>query len=214
MAEHVFPYSTVPNRLKQVLEKAPTIGRPNPANTKWLKGLGYTGGNDASILSTMRKIGVIDSGGNPTSFYDAIRNKDGAAVAEHVRKAYKPLFDLYPDAYQKDDEALRNFFRSNTDAGDQTQLLMVRTFKVFAGLGDFDDVAAGASLQTPTPNPDETDETPRGRRRTTVHRESSGGGLTLNVNIQLQLPPSADGEVYDKLFEAMGKHLKGLASFE
>ena len=30
------------------------------------------------------------------------------------------------------------------------------------------------------------------------------------MNLQIQLPPSADGEVYDKLFAAMGKHLKGL----
>jgi hypothetical protein len=211
MAEQTFPYSTVPNRLKQVLEKAPTIGKPNPANTKWLKGLGYTGGNDASILSTMRKIGVIDSAGNPTAFYDAIRNRDGAKVAEHVRDAYRPLFDLYPDAHQKDDEALRNFFRSNTDAGDQSQLLMVRTFKVFAGLGDFSGAVKGAALQTPTSGSEETGGKSSGGG-TRVLREPSGGGLTLNVNIQLQLPPSADGEVYDKLFEAMGKHLKGLAS--
>jgi len=39
-------------------------------------------------------------------------------------------------------------------------------------------------------------------------------GVALTVNIQLQLPPSADGDVYDKLFAAMGKHLKGLVTLE
>jgi hypothetical protein len=36
----------------------------------------------------------------------------------------------------------------------------------------------------------------------------------LTVNIQLQLPASADGAVYDKLFEAMAKHLRGLLTIE
>ena len=35
-------------------------------------------------------------------------------------------------------------------------------------------------------------------------------GMTLNVNIQLQLPATAEGEVYEKLFAAMRKHLMGL----
>jgi hypothetical protein len=31
--------------------------------------------------------------------------------------------------------------------------------------------------------------------------------MTLNVNIQLQLPATAESEVYEKLFAAMRKHL-------
>ena len=43
-----------------------------------------------------------------------------------------------------------------------------------------------------------------------VLERSTAQPLSLTVNLQIELPPSADGEVYDKLFAAMGKHLKGL----
>ncbi len=130
-----------------------------------------------------------------------------------MRKAYADLFSLYPDAHKKDDEALRNFFRSKTTAGARMQQQMVKTFKVFSNYGDFDATfTTSPSVAAPSDAPAPTKETTKGVR--TIERVAGKNGLTLNVTIQLQLPASADGEVYDKLFEAMGKHLKGLASLE
>lgn len=175
--------------------------------------MGYTSGNDRTVLTVMRGIGMVSSNSEPTSLFDAFRNKDRAEIAAGIRKAYADLFSLYPDAHKKDDEALRNFFRSKTTAGSRVQQQLVRTFKTLAEFGDFDSTPSiSPSVAPPSDARKETTET--AKRVQTVERVASQNGLTLNVNIQLQLPPSADGEVYDKLFQAMGKHLKGLASLE
>jgi hypothetical protein len=42
----------------------------------------------------------------------------------------------------------------------------------------------------------------------------AAGDIALTVNLQLQLPASDSGEVYEKLFAAMSKHLKGLIGTE
>jgi Family of unknown function (DUF5343) len=209
--ENAYPYSTVPNRLREVLAKIPTIGRPERATQAWLKGLGYTGGNDMSVLAVMRRVGIIGANGVPTGYWDALRTKSGSDVASHVKSAYEDLFSLYPNAHRQDDEALRNFFRSKTTAGEKAQGLMIRTFRVLCEPAEFGTAPAAPATMTVPTGPE--GETPLVRDQKNM-RAAAARGLTLNVNIQLELPASSDGEVYDKLFEAMGKHLKGLATLE
>lgn len=63
------------------------------------------------------------------------------------------------------------------------------------------------------PDPDEVEEESGdsdGKKKLRRSGVSVSSPVGLTVNIQLQLPPSEDGVVYDKFFEAMGKHLKGL----
>jgi hypothetical protein len=135
--------------------------------------------------------------------------------AESVRRAYSGLFTTYPDAHRKDAEALRNFFRAHTSAGVSAQQLMVRTFQMLVEAGDFD----GTRTEQPSqrersgqPVQEVSKGAPRPEERAVVVERviNATPGLTLNVNIQLQLPSTADAEVYDKLFSAMRTHLMGL----
>lgn len=208
------PYTPVPASLKRILERVPHIGTPTKADAKWLAGLGFSGGNNQMNLALLRQVGIINSQGVPTDLYKALRAGDRAKFGAGIKKHYSALFSTYPDAHRQDDEALIAFVRGNTDYAVGTQRLAVRTFKVLAEFSDF----GGAGDQADDGNGDDEEREERqtngggkGRRR----RASTGSeGVALTVNIQLQLPPSADGEVYDKLFEAMGKHLKGLVSLE
>lgn len=202
-------YTPVPASLRRILERIPQIGTPAKADATWLAGLGFGGGNNQTNLALMRQVGIIGSSGAPTDLYKALRRGDRATFGAGIRKHYSALFSTYPDAHRQDDEALMAFVRGNTDYAAGTQRLAVRTFKVFAEFGDFD------QADDPEGRSDDQEEREdggggRGRRS----RSPSHEGVALTVNIQLQLPPSADGEVYDKLFEAMGKHLKGLVRLE
>jgi hypothetical protein len=114
-------------------------------------------------------------------------------------------FSTYPDAHRKDNEALIAFVRSKTDYPEKTQRLAVRTFKVLCEFGDFDQT--GTETET---KPREEKQERKPERKVTPE----AGTIGLTVNIQLQLPPSVDGEIYDKLFAAMAKHLKGLVTVE
>lgn len=207
--DKAFPYTPVPNSLKRLLQKIPTIGAPEKASQDWLASIGFSGGNNNRSLVVMRAVGIIDTQGRPTSMWTALRTKDGVAFADGIRRHYSDLFSTYSDADRKDDEALIAFVRSKTNYAEQAQRLAVRTFKVLCEFGDFSAESAADTLR-----PDEDED--HGRKPATEKHERKGrsaevdGRVALTVSLQLQLPASEDGAVYDKLFAAMGKHLKGL----
>lgn len=210
-----FPYTPVPNSLKRILEKIPTIGAPEKATQDWLASIGFGGGNNKRSLAVMRSIGIIDGQGHPTALWTALRSKDGATFAEGIRNHYADLFATYPDADRKDDEALIAFVRSKTNYAEQAQRLAVRTFKVLCEFGDFRADAAKETLahEDDDESDGQTDAPDQSRPIKRLGIESDGR-VALTVNLQLQLPASEDGAVYDKLFAAIAKHLKGLITPE
>ncbi len=205
-----YPYTTVPGKLRDLLQKIPSIGRPTKVTAAWLKSAGWTSSNDTSMISVLRFVGLVGADSTPAELWDAARSGDRVQVAAAIRSAYADLFGLYPDAQRKDAEALRNFFRTHTGGGEQVQGRMVQTFQILVEFGDFEapppgaasattgSASSGASgdiaLEAVTP---EVPAPPRGPTP----------GIALNVNIQLQLPVTADAAVYESLFAAMRKHL-------
>lgn len=111
------------------------------------------------------------------------------------------LFETYPDAYRKDDEALRNFFTSRTSVGEATVALIVRTFKVLCEASDFEAAPSPTIVSAGT---DSAVTVPVLAGATAV---SAGGGITLNLNIQITLPETKDASIYDAIFESLKKHL-------
>lgn len=213
-ADKLFPYTPVPKNLSRLLETIPSVGTPPRATQEWLASIGFSGGNNKRNLAVIRQVGIIGSQGQPTDLWVALRSRDRAAFGAGVRKAYADLFATYPDADRKDDEALIAFVRSKTDYAEKVQRLAVRTFKVFVEFGDFDGDIAPAELV----GADLSEEGAPGgggqpRRRAEVAGPDAGS-VALTVNIQLQLPPSNDGDVYDKLFASMSKNLRGLVNLE
>jgi hypothetical protein len=129
------------------------------------------------------------------------------------RKHYADLFALYEDANRKDQEAVLAFVRSKTTYGADAQKKAVATFKTLCAFGDFatdtlddDDGDDEPEVKVPKPPKDKPSKTKEGA--------GGGGSVALTVNIQLQLPENASGDVYEKLFAAMEKHLKGLIGTE
>jgi Family of unknown function (DUF5343) len=217
--EKKYPYTTVPTNLRKLMEKIPALGAPPKANQVWLAGIGFAGGNNKTLLTVLRHVGVIDKTGVPTNYWTALRSGDHVTFADAVRKTYPELFSTYPDAHKQDSATLQTFFRTHTGLGEKAQSFSVRTFKVLVEFGDF-----SKSSQTGG-NAGESRKSSGGAGNAGGDGSNSAGGgsggagsgasppqqpLALTVNLQIELPPSADGDVYDKLFAAMGKHLKGL----
>ena len=90
--------------------------------------------------------------------------------------------------------------------GEQVQAKLVQTFEVLTEFAEFDTAPpdAAAASRGKIEKPHQKNE---GRAQ-----DQAIAGLALTVNIQLQLPATSDGEVYDKLFGAMRKHLMGLTA--
>jgi len=198
MAE--FPYTPNPASLEKFLATIQSIGRPQKVTQKWLTGIGYKSSNDRYILPILKALGFIDGSGTPLERWMAYRNKEQSrgVLARAIKEAYPSLFETYPDAYRKDDEALRNFFSTHTTVGEKAISFIVRTFKALVLLADFEtpiDVSAASYVQ-----PAQSANLPLAQQPTTR-------GINLTLNIQLQLPATDDASIYEKLFEAMKKHL-------
>lgn len=214
--EKKYPYTTVPNNLRRLLEKLPTIRAPERATQKWLESIGFSGGNNKTLLPVLRHIGVIQRSGEPTEYWRALRAGDRAKFADAVRGGYVDLFAIYDDAHKQENDALQTFFRTHTDLGEKAQSFCVRTFKVLAEFGDFEaptemkETVAERAQEAPSTPPPSIAPSPRPLPAGGEGSSAAPPPISLTVNLQIELPPSAEGEVYDKLFAAMGKHLKGL----
>jgi hypothetical protein len=216
MAE--YPYAINPPNVRRFLTTMRSVGRPATADQRWLASIGFKDGAERGILKILRFLGFTEDDGTPTDRWRQFRNaaEGGAVMATALAEAYSELFSIYPDAYRKDDEALRNFFGSHTDVGHKAISYILRTFRVLVEFADFDQPALLSESANVT-NGDETrNEVETGPDRpASIQPDRSVGvaepapktGLVVNVNIQLQLPETENAAIYDKLFEAMKRHL-------
>jgi hypothetical protein len=113
-------YTTNPAKIRKSLETIQTAGVPPKLSYKLLASLGFKSKNDRALVSIMKAIGFASSTGEPTEKWKQYRNKSqaGAVLAEGLREHYAELFKTYPDAYLKDNEALHNFFSTQTTVGE------------------------------------------------------------------------------------------------
>jgi Family of unknown function (DUF5343) len=203
-----YPFATSQAGLKKILEGIPGWVTPDKVNGPWLAGVGFSGGAAAQSLAALRTVGIVGTDGKPTELWTALRTKDRVKFADGVRTHYSQFFSTYGDAHRKDTEALLALVRSQTNYGEKTQRRVVATFKTFCEFGNFDTEASADD------EPNEPEKRPKAKAPKGSVSSGNGGGMALTVNLQLQLPASESGDVYEKLFAAMSKHLKGLIGTE
>ena len=199
------PYTPTPAAIPRFLQHIQSAGVPPKVSTRYLVSVGFKSTNDRYLIGILKSIDFIDASGVPTQRWRGYRDKGEApgVLAAAVRHAYPELFETYPDAYRKDDEAIRNFFGSRTDLGESTLSLAVRTFKTLCEKADFE----GAQVANEV-----VDEIARLAEHASNQPKARIGsaarvGPVVNINIQLELPATEDASVYEKLFAAMRKNL-------
>jgi len=197
------PYTPLVGKIKEYFKKIQEVSVPKEkVTTAWLKSVGlYKGGNDIYILRIWKYINFLDDSGFPTEFWEQYRDptKAGAVLAQAIRLGYKELFELYPDAYRKDREALYAFFSSKTGKAKRTVEYMVSTFQNLCELADFEKEAPKVKLAPAKPISPAKPITSLKPERKVISE--------LHINIQLHLPATTDPTVYDNLFKALRKYL-------
>ncbi len=197
-----YPYINSTGKIKPFFDQIQAIGVPPKVNLPFLVSIGFKSNGDRPLVQLARALGFIDSSGAPTDLWRSYRDKSAAprVMAQAVRRTYGDIFDVYADAYRKDDEALRNLFTARTSLGKQAVDYMVRTFKTVCSLADFE-TATVAEPQQKVSLPAVL------KSSSDVDDPGKSPGLTININIQLQLPATDDSVTYDNLFAALKKHL-------
>lgn len=203
-----FPYTQNPGNLIAVIEKISDNGVPDRFTQKELGVWGYTSSNDRRIIGVLKYILFVDDKSAPTDLWKKARTAAKVAVAEGVRAGYADLYKTFPSAHNRDNEALTNYFKGNTDVGDAAVKRMVSTFKALAEFGNFDSVEEEKEASANVSGMSHvTAQSASTAPQAVPSVRNSIGGPAVNINIELQLPADPTGDVYDKFFAAMKKHL-------
>lgn len=194
-----YPYTLKISSLEKLLKEIPSMGVPSKINTATLPTIGYKAKNDRSLSAILKFIDFLDTKGVPTKNYRDFRNNlvSRSVMAKAIRTSYADLFSLYPDANEKDDTALRDFFSGTTDAGDMVKRMTAEVFKVLCKFADFKKTSV-------TPPLVETEKKVIDMVKTTTQMPT---GITINLNIQLTLPATEDATIYDKIFKALKENV-------
>lgn len=211
-----YPQIYVISKFQEFIQTLSGVGKPLSVDQAYIKKLGYKSSYEAHFLSAIKNLGLVEEkrGGGPTERWSLLRTDLGRAMAEGLREGYSDLFDFYPDAHLRDEEALANFFRGNSDADADAVGRMVNAFVAVREIAKFGDEPEGSSPANQADNHGDNHGDGNGASERVAASKvtaipaapakSSNGAV--NLNIQLQLPSDASGEVYDKFFAAMKKH--------
>ncbi|GAA4164707.1 DUF5343 domain-containing protein [Gryllotalpicola daejeonensis] len=199
------PLTTSANSITRFLTHIQAAGVPTKVDRTYLKSVGFKSGQDNYIIPILKHIGFLSASGTPETRWRSYRDKKQApkVLAEGIRQAYADLFAVYPDAYRKDEEAIRNWVRSQTGYDEVKVGHAVKTFRTLCSAADFGSPSE-ASVSQSEP-----------RLETTATHSGALGALSVptptapsvSISIELHLPASADADTYDKFFAAMKKHL-------
>jgi hypothetical protein len=199
-----FCYTTVPGKIKPLLAKVREVGVPKRAGVQWLKTLGFTSSNDASLLKVLTQIDLIDAGSSPTARWNRYRGADYRSVlAEAIVQGYSELYSVYPDAHRRSNEELDHVFSTHSEGGKQVISKTISTFKALVELADFSatpQTAAGApTARSSVPEPSTPANAAPGR--------GSAGFPDVHIDLQIHISPEASADQIDKVFESIARHL-------
>jgi len=198
------PFMNAYGQVTKILEKMIQAQQPERFTLDFLNTkLGFDSGSARPIIPLLKRLGFISSDGSPTKLYSRFRNPEerGAAMAEAMRVAYREVFERNEFAHDLVKDKLKNLIVEITglSPGDATVGAVVNTFNNLKSFANFD--ASGAveskssakALVIEQPN-----EAPR---------PSSEMGFNLSYTINLNLPETADVEVFNAIFKSLKEHL-------
>jgi Family of unknown function (DUF5343) len=215
------PYVQGPGALVQVITQFRKSFPANVAATT-LKKLGIAPNNESYVLNVVRFLGLIDQEGKKTT--DATKafnlhddSQFSKAFAALVSKAYGELFELHGDgAWNLDNAALINFFRTHDGTTAVVGKLQASTFKSLAAYAGHGELPAAKTVSPKKQKqagkavpkksiaavPTVAATTPKSGKG-----EHTSGVVGLTVRIEINLPADGDQETYDRIFKSIRENL-------
>jgi hypothetical protein len=196
--------------ITRYLEAIRKAGVPQKVDANYLKTLGFKNSNDGALVPLFKSLGFLDSSGKPTSVFTDYRAADAegakSVLGMAIKTCYSGLFEVYPDAYRKDDEALSNWMRANTDKGEATQARALKTFKILRDAAVFDQAAP--PLGAPVVSGINSNGAAGGSAPVgPVQHMGTRTMPDVTINITLQVAATNDASIYDQFFSSMKKYL-------
>jgi Family of unknown function (DUF5343) len=199
-----YAYTTVTGKVKQLLAKIRMTGVPAKVTVAWLKTIGFTSSNDATLIGVLKFIGLIDANNIPTPRWTAYRGANYRAVlGEAIRSGYADLFAVYDDASSRSHTELNHVFSTSSSGGAQVIAKTIATFKALVDEADFSPSSAPTQTSMAA-GPLHTPAAPQAQPA-----QPSMATPALHIDIQIHISPESTPQQIEKIFESMAKHLYG-----
>lgn len=200
------PYLTTPGTIENALARVKAAATPPTFNNDFVHAkLQIKGGAGKSIPPFFKKLGLVSDNGAPTGLYQKLRNPStaGDALGEAVRIAYRPLYEVNEYVHELSDKELKGLIHQVTglEEGNRTAELIQSTFLKLKKHATFDGTASVEAVRS-----EEPDQIPDARLRKakghSVHHD-----LRIGYTINLNLPATANAEVFDAIFQSLRRNL-------
>jgi len=199
-----YAYTTVPAKIKPLMEKIRLVGVPPKANIQWLKSIGFTSSNDTTLPGILKAIGLADpSSGAPTASWTQYRGAHHRKVlGEAIRTGYGQLFNVYPDAHRATNRDLEHVFSQSSNAGKSVIDKTVATFKALCECAEFSESTTVTIPSGVVQPPAAEMPSPNARLNSPINHSPS-----VHIDIQIHISPEATVNQIEQIFKSMATHL-------
>ncbi len=200
------PYLPTPGTIENALAKVKAAATPPTFNNDFVHAkLQIKGGAGKSIPPFFKKLGLVSDSGVPTGLYQKLRNPStaGDALGEAVRIAYRPLYEVNEYVHELSDRELKGLIHQVTglEEGNRISELIQSTFLKLKKHATFNGSTAVEVSRNEAPE----EEGAAGQRRLTGL--SASHDLRIGYTINLNLPATANTEVFDAIFQSLRRNL-------
>lgn len=199
------PYLTTPGTIENALAKVKAAATPPTFNNDFVHAkLQIKGGAGKSIPPFFKKLGLVSESGVPTGLYQKLRNPStaGDALGEAVRIAYRPLYEVNEYVHELSDRELKGLIHQVTglEEGNRISELIQSTFLKLKKHATFNGSASVEVSRNEAPEEGEA-----GQRKPAGL--SASHDLRIGYTINLNLPATANAEVFDAIFQSLRRNL-------
>jgi hypothetical protein len=198
------PYLTSPGTIETALKRVKAAATPPTFNNDFVHAvLQIKGGTGKTVAPFFKKLGLVSDAGVPTALYQKLRNPStaGGALAQATKHAYKPLFDVNEYAHKLSDKDLKGLILQVTglEEGNRTSDLIYQTFSKLKRASLFDTAVTADAPSAP--------DEKKGPSNFNSGQEKPLRELRIGYTINLNLPATANIEVFDAIFQSLRKNL-------
>jgi hypothetical protein len=202
------PYVTSPGNIVKALTGIKAAAVPDRVSQDFVKTiLKIPGGSGDQMTSFLKKLGLTNPDGSPNEVYRKFRNpaSSGSAIAAAIRTAYGALYVRNEFMHELSDADLLGLVVEETgEAKDSNPVkLTVSCIKHLKQFANFNSRPEQELITTV-----KVDEHTREKPEALHERPSSKAfGINLGYTINLNLPATADPNVFDAIFKSLKEHL-------